>query len=335
MAESLFAYASRSYENHSENNLQYQSSVWMGVYDDQLYYYEHCKSSSSRTELDGWLSVFRENKIQKIALLGEGRIIHIIGSSNQYLYYWVYQYSPLYDILYCFDIMNHSEHQVFSGEASYANTYFFASDGSVYIPIIDKIERSNICFLHIQGETVLELTSKTEEYSCGPYKYMLLADSSNMFENLVQIDSKGMCQTIPLGNASHRAIISALDGIVIHNEGFSDLLYYIRTDGEVLELLQIPCLSSESAVTLCGTDIILSFKRFETYGQFGLLRYANDDLEGTYKISLTDFEIEKISDKIYSGFFAFNDEYLFATDDNCNIDILYHDGSTIPIKNKR
>ena len=91
-------------------------------------------------------------------------------------------------------------------------------------------------------------------------------------------------------------------------------------------------MTCDTAVDVVGDDVYLSLKRYEGYSESGKLlrRYENDTLEGTWRISLTDFSAVKISDTIYNGLYCFGD-VLLACDESCSVYRLQPDGSTQPL----
>ena len=82
-------------------------------------------------------------------------------------------------------------------------------------------------------------------------------------------------------------------------------------------------------MTVINNSIYLSFKRYEKFGKGNILlqRYENDQIEGTYRISLDDLSVEKISDRIFSGMFHFDQTTIWACDELKNIYQLDLDGN--------
>ena len=119
--------------------------------------------------------------------------------------------------------------------------------------------------------------------------------------------------------ADKRTLIPCENGLLIHNEGRGELLYWVDEEGEVTSLFSVPCILSDSSVTVYGTSAYLSFIRYEKHGEIGQVRYKNDTLEGTYKIDLRTFSAEKISDKVYCGLYNFDDTCIYACDEDCHI----------------
>lgn len=128
-----------------------------------------------------------------------------------------------------------------------------------------------------------------------------------------------------------RCLLPAGDGLLVHNiDGGS--LYRIAPDHSVTPLFEFPCMTCDTAIAIVGDDVYLSLKRYEGWGESGkgLRRYENDTLEGTWRISLTDFSAVKISDTIYNGLYCFGD-VLLACDESCSVYRLHPDGSAQPL----
>ena len=316
---------------HNANNIQYQSSIWMGAYNEQLFIYMHCDKRSKMTNCDGWLCRLKSNGLEKIYRLGNGNIIHFVGSSNQFIYYWVFHDAPLNDLLYCFDLGKNQESPIFSGRASESKTAYFSDDNTVYVPFVDEKDNQYQKYMHISGSEIVNITLQPEYYLFANKKYSLTAGDPPYQEKVVCTEIDGSSYTIELGNATNRSLISTPHGLVVHNEGYSDLLYLICDDGELKTLFHIPCLASRSAITVCESGIILSFKRYEKYGELGMKRYENDTEEGVYKIDLKDLSVTKLSDDIFNGLYIINNKCIFGCDEYCNIYLFTMDGKILPL----
>ena len=57
--------------------------------------------------------------------------------------------------------------------------------------------------------------------------------------------------------------------------------------------------------------------------------FEEDKLSGTYRIDLTDFSTEKISDTVFTGMYIFNDSEIYACDKYYRMYRLAFDGSVI------
>lgn len=257
-----------------------------------------------------------------------------IGSSNEYLYYidQADRASGNYP-LRCCNIISKEEYFIYSGKLDYQreNTYF-SSDGSLYVPLSGNTPAK---YIHVSGAELLSDNAPGEtfvlggkEYSAVPGNYLKLGCTDQ--------NGKTSLLSFPKGEAL-QSIIPCQNGILVHVKSINKFiaLYWIEDSGLVSELFSIPCLDSVCALNLAGTDAYLSFKRFEKWGNLGMLRYENDDLEGTWKISLTDFTYQKINDLIFDGLYNFDDTGFYCTDENHNIYKMDFEGNVTPIYIKR
>ncbi len=318
-------------ERHPANNRQHEASVWLGCDAEKLnFLIRSVNSRLNQTDYHLWLSEVENTGIKKLYSLKKDRPISIVGSSNGFLYYW--ENGGLYgeDVLYCYSINNKTESILYSGSRHGHKTTYFANDGSVYIPL--EVENKKVPqFLHILGDELLSVTSLKESYKLGDRTYAVVSEYGDAVERIICTTMDGTQEELQLGHAYTRAVIPCNDGLLIHNEGCTDLLYWIDADGNLNNLFSVPCMSSISAVNVCGTDVYISFMRFEKFGDYGRLRYKNDTLEGTYRINLTSYTTEKINDQIFNGIYNFDDTCLYCCDEEGNIFKMSLDGELVPL----
>ena len=316
---------------HPANNRQHEASVWMGCDADKLnFLIRSVNSRSNQTDYHLWLSEVENTDIKKLYSLKKDRPISIVGSSNGFLYYWEDGGLHDEDVLYCYSINNKTEIILYSGSRHGHKTTYFANDGSVYIPL--KVEHKKVPqFLHILGDELLAVTSLKEGYKLGDRTYAVVSEYGDAVERIICTTMNGMQEELQLGLAYTRSVIPCNDGLLIHNEGCTDLLYWIDKDGNINNIFSVPCMSSISAVNVCGKDVYISFMRFEKYGDYGRLRYENDTLEGTYRINLTSYTTEKINDQIFNGIYNFDDTCLYCCDEEGNIFKMNLNGEIVPL----
>lgn len=322
--------------SHPGNYRQREANVWLGCYDGKLYYYGGNKGDSDETKYDDSLCVFEEGTlVELVHLPSRGKnTVKIIGIIDHYLYYRECTNSD-YDNqkLYYFDLETNKESLIFCGHLFINTSMYFADDGSVYVPLFPN-SGEPVQYLHVLGGDVLGIESLTEGYPLGDSIYFVTKEYSGVqVERIMQTDLEGniILEEVPLGQAYNRSVIPYDDGLLIHNEQLGSLLYQINGDGAVTELFSIPCLSSQSAVNIHGTDAYISVLRYEKYGEKGMLRYENDSLEGTYRISLLDGSVEKINDLCFDGIYNFDDTCFYCCDKDGNIYRMEFDGTTSPV----
>ena len=325
-----------STEFFNGNYRQGEASIWLGTYNGKLYYYGGAKNSIDKTKFDDALCVFeKDTLVELIPLSSRGnKTITVIGIVGHYFYYRECTNNN-YDNqkLYCLDLDTSTVSLLYSGRLYLNNSMYFADDGSIYVPIAPESSRASQ-YVHIFSGEVLGIEELTEGYPLGESIYFLVQEFSDaQVERLIQTDSNGniISEEIPFEQAYRRAVIPYDDGLLVHNERLESLLYRITEDGAITELFSVPCLGSQSAINIHGTDAFISVLRYEKYGEKGMLRYENDSLEGTYRISLIDGSAVKINDLCFSGIYNFDDACFYCCDKVGNIYRMEFDGYTSPV----
>lgn len=311
------------------NNAQFEASVWMGVYRQMLYFYPHCAYTLRRTAYDGWLCVFQDQKIVKLKELEEvGSDVHIVGYADGFLYYVRYgKKLDADDILYCYNLNTNQENMLYSGSFfSRWSTISISSDGTLTVPLRDG-EPSR--FLQVLRGELRGVSNQPKSYDLSGRKSVSVATYNDDVERIILTDEEGNSTELPLALASRRSLIPSANGLLIHNEEYQTLLYYVNNLGTVLPLFETVCVSSNSAVTIVGDKAYLSLRRYERFASLGMHRFDNDTVEGMYQINLQDLSMEKISEHIYNGIYYFGEEYLYACDQSCNIYLLDMQGNRI------
>lgn len=173
-------------------------------------------------------------------------------------------------------------------------------------------------------------TDQEEMIAAANSSYYLRKQDSAGAVELIVSDANIQEQKIELPYMRNRSVFPCSQGILVHDDRFSKLLYLVRSADEVVCLMDVPCEFSHSAATVVGDDAFLSVKRYQGY-KYNILpqRYENDEIEGTYRINLATQTTEKVSDSIFSGLYYFGGEHIFATDEHCNITVLDLEGNVV------
>ena len=317
-------------DNHPSNNRQHNASVWLGCENGKLYFLiHHIQYKSDETDYHKQLSMFDGIGARKICAI-DIENLQIVGSVDGYLYYWKDGATSGNDHLYCFNIKNESEAFLYQGDLCYYASSFFYDNDSIAVPLNAKNGQPQQ-FVCIQNEAVLSTGSLEAGYSIGDKLFRVVSEYGDVVERIICVYENGTTQDIPLGSAHKRSIIPCSNGLVVHNEGLNELLYWIDEEGKISNIFSVPCLSSVSAVNVCGTNVYISFKRYEKFGEIGQVRYENDELEGTYCISTIDFTVKKLNDQIFNGLYNFDDACLYCCDEKGCIFRMDFDGSVTPI----
>ena len=321
--------------NHPGNNRQSNATVWLGCYNNQLYCCSFGKNGGHKMNYYGSLCVFQGSNLVEVFPLSHGKgNITVLGFVDSYLYYREntggdYKRQKLY----CYDLKSNEEALLYTGNLTLSSSLYFDNDGSVYFPLMPAYGEA-AQFIHVSGQTVLGVEPLTNGYTlCENTYYVVQEYSDAQVERVLKSNSNDppKLDEIPFEQAYRRWILPYEGGLLVHNERLSSLLYRIDKEGSVTNLFSIPCLGSESAVNIHGTDAYLSVLRYEKYGEYGMLRYENDTLEGTYRISLTDGSVEKINDMCFDGIYNFDDTCFYCSDQQGNVYKMEFDGTTNPV----
>ena len=320
---------------HLGNNRQHNSSVWLGCYNGQLYYFGGEKNDFSKTKYDDALYVFQDGDMREVTnLLCKKENITILAIVDNLIYYLETRNNNYAQkTLYSFNLKTNQESLLYSGAIYPVSSLFFAHDGTVYFPL-KPVSGEAPQFVHVAGEDVLGVVPLNEGYPLGDHVYYVVSEYSDaQVERILKAtpDSNAELEEISLGQAYNRSVIPYKDGLLVHNEGLNSLLYRIDNDGCVTELFSVSCLASKSAVNIHETDAYISVLRYEKYGEKGMLRFNNDSVEGTYRISLLDGSIEKINDMCFDGMYNFDDTCFYCCDSMGNVYKMEFDGTIDPI----
>lgn len=311
------------------NNVQYQANVWMGVDGQTLYFYPRADTATGRTACDGWLCALRNHQLVRLHKIGK-KNVRILGCAGGCVYYVQYRKDlDVDDRLYCYDVDQGRETLLYAGRISPLHLASFTSDGRLAVPTFAGDADEAPTYLLLDRGRIIGTADCAEEHRLGQQTYSLVGNRGDLRERILTSDGQGGSVELPLNPARSRALIPADGCLLIHNEGYNSLLYRIDGDGRVAELFGLPGLCSYSAVAVVGDEVYLSVRRYEKFGDLGLLPYEDDALEGTYRIGLTDASAVKISDAVYSGLYSFDGEHLYACDGSCNVYLLDLTGTIV------
>ena len=294
------------------NNYQKYADIWMGSVDGKLYFYIF-RPESWRDHFGSYLCSVDSDGIHKIAALrmDDSVSVDIRYLEDGFLYYYLNDNNFSEDAkLMCYDFHNREEPITLLYQTPFQglHAYHSSADSSIYLSVSDK-EDYHTSFLQVEGNRVMSSSDEPETHVLGDKKILLDIDYENSGRIMVS-QADGEPQQIPLGYAKMRMLIPTEHGLLLHNYGQDDMLYYFDENGDMVQLFQAPCSFSESAAAVYKNRVYLSFMRYEKGHQGGLGgwdRYENDTLIGTYVISLEDYSVRKLSDRIYSGLYIFDD----------------------------
>ena len=311
---------------YPSNRFQYEASVWLGTADGRLFFYPHCGYTLHKSAYDDCLCVFQEGTARKIEALRQKDSLVIVGCSGQYLYYWDCGSADAEDELYCYDCLSERKTLLYTGNVELSASIWYEEDGSVWLPLWPENGKPEP-FLHVSGAELLGVGQPEAGYELGDSRYRVACAYGDDVERIVRTDAAGAEESLELARAKHRSMVQTDYGLLIHCDRSPEMLYLLTPDGSTRLLFSLPCLSSNSCFAVMGDTVYLSVLRYEQYGEIGMKRFENDTKEGTYRISLRDGSVEKLSDQIYDGLYVFDGNGLYACDSDCSLYQLALDGT--------
>lgn len=297
------------------NSRQYEASVQMTVFEEHLYFSSESSGDSGRA-----LYVLKDGKIEQVTQLARD----VMAMGEGFVYYSDADGDAQWG-LYCYEIASGRTTKVMPMERNVYGSCMdwypscFAEDGTFYLCAYDTR-------WPVTGTVAGEPTQSPETYTLGGYRFYTAE------RKLMRQEGSGIPQSLSADVPDGlKYMIPCEGGLLVHKQ-YGDLgLYFVEeASGEIVELFSAPCFYSVSALNVRGKDVYLSFKRFEKEGLFGVYtRFRNDEMEGTYRICLENYAVEKISDKIYDGLYIFDDTGIYACDEDCRVYKLDFDGNVI------
>lgn len=295
------------------NVLQSNASVIMTTYNGSLYVLPwNYNTVLAQTKYHEYICLLQNGSIERMHKIQDAHGVMVAGN---YFYY------TRQNRLYCYDIAERAEVLLMDNIVDSVN-FHCSSEGILYMH--NRLDNHSVAFHG--GCEAENAPAFWDSYILNGCRYLLSEDGSDV----LRLNEYGVSEIIDIPYGSRKTLVMTDFGLLIHNEGQGDLLYLISKDSnDIVELFTIECMVSVSTIALQGNNVYLSVKRYEEHGDFGMLRYENDTLEGTYRISLIDYSVEKLSDEIYNGLYIFDDTGIYACDENCNIYKLDFDGQRI------
>lgn len=300
---------------HPANYKQFASYINLGIYDGTLFMWNP-RSSKLLRFIDG----------------GFQTICTIDGAGVGFLYDCFYYEAEIKQEKYtysicCYHLVKGEHTKLATIELGRVRDWHFMEDGKVFAPV--DWDRSS--YVEIKNAQFAEEVEHPETYNVGGRAYFLEGAAEQA--TLMRYDTDGSLYSyeaeIPYGEKS---LIPCENGLLIHNETNGDFLFFVEAgSGNVVELFTVDCLYAQSAVNVHNGYAYLSFVRYTEMGPLNLggKRDENDELNGTYRISLLDYSVEKISDEIYNGLFIFDDTGIYACNEDNNIYKLDFEGQRI------
>lgn len=293
------------------NAYQHNAHVSMFSVGGKVYYYIGCWPGSfgERSKFDG-----------KICRIEGGEIVPILDVDGCFGVDNTFAYCQKDDDIVAYNVVTEEIVKLLHCKKDHYYTATQDLDGTIQLKVWGDYDE----FYIIKNGAIVEGPNDAPCY----VEYEL--NGKHYYTDRETIYCQGIDMSDELSSANFRAIVPYRDGLLLMNEGYGKLLYYIQNDGTVQLLFpEFPCMCSTSSVNFYEDYIFLSFMRWEGYGdiQINLKAYDNDAVKGTYRIDMRDNSIIKISDETYNGMFILDDTSIFACNRNGDIHQLDFEGN--------
>ena len=311
---------------------QNQAHLWLGNWEGRVYVYPvyHSRAFGSAAHYLSRLEPGKLNKISKLTVAGEtdSDVTTIAAQMGNELYY--FSTADHMSSLHMMNMDTGKTETVWNGQQQISRNDMFINNDLLWLRLFDQGIQGDY-LLVTRGEAQV-VKNELRAVSLGEKDYSLDYEMGQAPKVLIR-QGDGGWQDTGLKCGSKCELISTQFGLIVHCNGYSQdgkqYLYLIQPTGEAVELLTFPCLYSVSAINIFEDKLYYSIQRYEKYGEIGMTRYEDDEVEGTYIINLTDLSAEKISDMIFDGLYIFDDSGIYACDEHCNVYKLDFDGNVI------
>ena len=307
------------------------SKVWLGVFDQQLYFV------SSASALDGTkyyekLCVFENGSIERLIKM-QKPIAFVAGD----VYYVEHNNNNKIDWLCYYNVVTGDTGRLYSAYSICEVPVIPDTEGSFYVQAFEEPEdyyAENYKLIWINNRRVLDTVTPVSTQQGSPFYYLLNTPFKYFYTLWVVKDNNAPT----LLDDSLNGCIPISSGVILHEAGGSGVdgdLFQVRMideDGQLLDLIQIDAQNTKASITIYGSKLYYSVRRCKPFGSFGDGKpdYPKDDeLSGTYLYSLTDGSMKKINDHSYLGMYVFDDSGIYVTDEHGSIYLMDFDGMVI------
>lgn len=314
-----FHFAENRY--HTANHYQWHTCpIELFVWNNTLYVF--FDDSNDKPQYRDTLCKIQNGELVPI----KDNVWRIIGSGNGYVYFQEHPEQDPYDQndrimhLSCLDL---SENHFYWLPSKDVTPYFFDvvnEDGSIYTMSRDNPEKHYI----LKDGQILD-SVETDFYTLGGNRYMV-----NIKGAIFRYTAAGDEERIYGGSVWDYALYPCENGLLVHEPYGVYLLTLIPEDTqEPVRLLEC-CPYAFCAANVHNGYVYVSMERRAGYNPFleRHIRSIFETIYGTYRISLEDYSIERLSDEVYKGLYIFDDAGIYAVQDSrvCKLDF---DGNEI------
>lgn len=226
---------------------------------------------------------------------------------------------PRYERVYSYHVPSNVYTYLFTIPLNGNNSIYYDNAGNVFFPMVENTE-ATIPYYVVSGDKTIKEGYKNYGYTFGDKTFFIVNDDTEdiLYERIGDSAKPADLDGVVIkGDVIY--LIPTQKGLVIHNQDSNNILYFVDGEtGEITQLASTTALCTRSTASVVEDYVFVSYMRYEKIGEGGkgLARYSNDTLSGTYQIDLNDFTATKISDSVYTSFYIFDDNMLFAIDEH-------------------
>ena len=322
-----------AFENNykSETNFfQRNATYWIGRMDEALYVVPIYGNFLSGVFRGGHLFRIDSNGIKHISQVGNASGYYPIGILDRFFYYIITPGDM--QMLCCINLDSLEKHVVF--EADYFPVSCLTIKGNALVAAYYNEHRTKNEELHCLTIENGAASITDDEYNGiaigQSYYYPRELDWTEGMDVFAVSESTDYEPAL-VSHFTNRFIISN-DKLIVLGEYPNDNLLIIDQQGVHRDVFQIDnAVRIKSSAALHNNYLYYSFLRYEKYGTIGYVRYKDDTQAGTYRISLDDFSIEKLSDRVYDSLYIFDESGIYAGDEKGRIYKLDFDGNIMDV----
>lgn len=317
------------YTYNAFNNLQISkdSCVLMTSLDNKLYLYFR-QGYGNNKQFQNKLTVFENGELVEVSAID----MEVLAFVGEYMYGYRSDNQGSCTI-YAYNIETGCKTELVTLDSTicwnaYISGSYFDMSGAYYLPDrATKDENGHIAdYFKIEKDSAVPLYSHRNEYRLQGRVYY---EDVNYYSSTVYCQEDGKAAAALDISDGYPFMIPIDQGLLIYVADYystpAECLYFITE-----ESADPVCLFTErdhsysTAINMYNENVYISIGRVSSDG---FVAIPFDPVNGTYRINLEDRSVKKLSEKVYSGLFIFDNSGIFACDMDSNVYKLDFDGN--------
>jgi len=310
----------REAPHNPANDYQHQNSfadIVLGAVNGNMYFASIGEYNFvGESEYAYWLTALEKTGPRKLHKV----MNQVLTICNGYCYYLEWDKTTRENYLYAYNLMTEATSKVVAWDKSlnYIENYWFVEDETLYLQISPDEE----LYYPVTGTDVGAPVKKAVYVAQNGY-YTVIKGAAYFCDN------RGERQKVDIPERWEMTrLIPCTEGVLLHNDGAQCPLYLIESDSvDLIPLFEMECDFSCTAMNVYGDYAYLSVLRYKDHSDvWDYKRYENDSVEGTYRIDLQDYTVEKLNDHIFDSLYIFDGTGIFAVRDDGTVYKMDFDG---------